>query len=51
MHERWMNMTPEQREAFIQQRREGLDATAIAAGAGIVKNAMTVRQKRRKPSE
>ena len=23
MHERWMNMTPEQREAFIQQRREG----------------------------
>ena len=23
MHERWMQMTPEQREAFIQQRREG----------------------------
>ena len=23
MHERWMNMTPEQREAFMQQRREG----------------------------
>ncbi|MDU7761940.1 MAG: hypothetical protein E7J89_21415, partial [Enterobacter asburiae] len=23
MHERWMNMTLEQREAFIQQRREG----------------------------
>jgi hypothetical protein len=23
MHERWMNMTPEQREAFIQQRRAG----------------------------
>ncbi|WP_192457102.1 hypothetical protein [Musicola keenii] len=23
MHERWMQMTPEQREAFIQQRRDG----------------------------
>lgn len=23
MHERWMNMTPEEREAFIQQRRAG----------------------------
>lgn len=23
MHERWMNMTPEQREEFIQQRRAG----------------------------
>ena len=23
MHERWMKMTPEQREAFIQQRRDG----------------------------
>ncbi|MFK3659144.1 hypothetical protein ACI2I2_01310 [Scandinavium sp. NPDC088450] len=23
MHERWMQMTPEQREAFMQQRREG----------------------------
>ncbi len=23
MHERWMQMTPEQREEFIQQRREG----------------------------
>jgi len=23
MHERWMKMTPEQREAFMQQRREG----------------------------
>jgi hypothetical protein len=23
MHERWMNMSPEQREAFMQQRREG----------------------------
>lgn len=23
MHERWMEMTPEQREAFVQQRREG----------------------------
>ncbi|WP_039058401.1 hypothetical protein [Enterobacter sp. Bisph1] len=23
MHERWMQMTPEEREAFIQQRREG----------------------------
>jgi hypothetical protein len=48
MHERWMNMTPEQREAFIQQRAKVLDATVIAAGAVIVKiNGMTVRQKRR----
>ena len=23
MHEQWMNMSPEQREAFIQQRRAG----------------------------
>ncbi|WP_342320611.1 hypothetical protein AAEY27_11350 [Kosakonia sp. BYX6] len=23
MHERWMQMTPEQREAFVQQRRDG----------------------------
>lgn len=52
MHEQWMNMSPEQREAFIQQRRADLVAMVIADGtmAGMKNEMITVR-KRRKPSE
>jgi hypothetical protein len=52
MHERWMNMTPEQREAFIQQRREGFGRHGIAAGvATVMINGMSTPRKRRKQSE
>lgn len=55
MHERWMNMTPEQREAFILSSvAKGLVATdaVTAAGTAIVTiSAMTLRQKRRTRSE
>jgi alkanesulfonate monooxygenase SsuD/methylene tetrahydromethanopterin reductase-like flavin-dependent oxidoreductase (luciferase family) len=45
-------MTPEQREAFIQQRREGFGRHGHCIGAVIVMiNVMTVHRKRRKQSE
>jgi hypothetical protein len=52
MHERWMKMTPEQREAFIQQRRDGFGRHGHCGWRGHREDKrMTVRQKRRKPSE
>ncbi len=54
MHERWMNMTPEQREAFIQQRREGFGRHGrghCGCTAIVTTSATTPRQKRRKQSE
>ncbi|WP_368543173.1 hypothetical protein [Enterobacter soli] len=34
MHERWMKMSPEQREAFIQQRRGGFGRHGHCGGRG-----------------
>jgi hypothetical protein len=52
MHERWMNMSPEQRDEFVSALAAGIAATAAGAtAAASMLRSRRVRLKARIPSE